>query len=195
MENTEIIVDDYIRILNKPVKAVKPLLIGLVGGFCSGKSYLAAKLSVDLDLIFIKIDEVKRFFVPRPEYLNQDKAFLIEFIFLTSQKLATEGYGVVTDINLATKEYRNKFRTLVTKGNSTIIYTYCSREIALKRIEEKNLRVNSGSDSGIIVSHDYFDLENASIESPSDADYKFNSETNEGYLMILQSIRGRYFDD
>lgn len=191
--NTDQLVQDYVRTLHKSPRAAVPILVGLVGGLGSGKSYLASQLAADFDMSVLAEQDIKNFFLPRREFLNQGEDFLISFLTKSAQVLLWEKVSVVTDINLAMKKDRNALRQIaaLVGVKAFMIHVYCRKETAFKRVSDRNVRVSGGSEKGELFSNDYFELDFSRIEDPVDVDLKYNSEINGEYDILKAKIRAQ----
>lgn len=189
--NVDQLVIDYIRTLTKTPPADKPILIGLVGGLGSGKTFLASHLAQDLELTVLSEQDIKNFFLPRREFLNQGEDFLIDFLTKSARELLKQKISAVADINLAKKADRDRFRAVANDTNATcfLIHVDCLKEVALQRLSERNEQVETGFEKGELFSNDYFELDFARIENPVDTHFTYNSTREGDYDILKTKIR------
>jgi predicted kinase len=185
------LVVDYIRTLAKTEPTNRPVLIGLVGGLGSGKTYLASLLAKDLNLTILSEQDIKNFFLPRREFLNQGEAFLIEFLTKSARGLVKQKISAVADINLATKADRDGFRTAAGDNGAAcfLIHVDVPKEVAFQRVSDRNEQVETGFEKGELFSNDYFEIDFARIENPVDTQFTYNSTHDGDYEILKTKIR------
>lgn len=191
LANKERLVKDTVRILDIPKARFEPPLVVLfVGGPASGKTFLARELQKHLPFCRITSDVIRAFLVPSPTFYAQETKLVFELVDAVVEDLVTENVNVLYDANLKRRSEREKVKSLVEKrgGWVFVIYTICKEEIAFKRIQERNKKIQAGEARGFIIDREYYRFVLNTLEPPSSTEVSFTFDSTYGSGQIKRLL-------
>lgn len=197
IHNLDLIVKDYIRVLELPaIKSKNPITILLVGVPASGKSYLAQNLARNLPLVWLSENSIQSFLVPKISFTNRGREEIITFTKEVVRQLITQKYSCIVDINLKKLRERDGFRNTIEDagGQTIVIYLNCSADFAFERIRKRNQQIIRGEVAGFILDWDYFQYEVNTIEPPVRRERALtfdSSKGNEQLGGIITYLKGK----
>jgi predicted kinase len=190
IENLDILVRDAIRTIPRTKKFTNAIGVILLAPPGAGKSELAQRLSAELGLTHLKIDELQHYLAPKAGFF-ENLDHVTSFALKIMTELAKQGYSSVLDRNINKKGLREKARIdLEAVGGQLVeIVINCPDELNLRGVAHDNVDISIGERQGHIIDRAFYEFKKAQVEPPiGEHVYQINCDYDETGWLRLQNF-------
>ena len=124
------------------LKLKRPILILLMGIPGSGKTYLARRLSRQLDAAVVSGEKIRMMIVPKPSLRAEEERAVWQVAHLMTEEFLSLNISVVCDFDLNRRSQRRQIQKLAKKYQAEylVIWQQVNRETALARCGHRDYK-------------------------------------------------------
>lgn len=114
-------------------------LIVFSGPACSGKSTLAAQLSLELGIPHLAMDQTRARLMPDSPHTREDRAVAYRAMHFAAELLVGGGQSVILDAPYGHRQDRQELEAIVSRAGARLFLIECqvSPEVALERFRQR----------------------------------------------------------
>ncbi|MFH0952412.1 MAG: ATP-binding protein [Patescibacteria group bacterium] len=135
-----IIKRDFIKTLKIPKRKISPpLIIGLFGKICSGKSTVALAIAKKLPIVVLRTDIPRSMIIKKYGHNYNTIARIKRIVIKTGKELLEQQYSILVDAGNVGAANRKIFQNIAKAFNNKVIWLHiiCPENIIFKRLKKR----------------------------------------------------------